>query len=143
MKKLLALILLLISIVASAQDYEQAIGVRAGYSGGLSYRKFFSARYGGEIIAQYNRNGFQLAGLAEYQSAPFNEDRLYLFYGGGVHTGNWNGQFALGLTAIGGIEYVLRDLPLSISLDWKPMFNIIRTTALDPVDFAFTLRYTF
>jgi len=143
MKKVLIFCLLLSSLPLAAQDYEQAIGVRAGYSGGISYRRFINAWYGGEVIAQYNRNGFQLNGLLEYQQAPFRESRLYLFYGGGLHAGNWDGQFAFGLTGIAGMEYIIRDLPLSVSLDWKPMFNIFKVTALDPFDFAFSLRYTF
>ena len=141
MKKLI--ILFFFSALTYAQEYEQAIGVRAGYSGGLSYRRFINAWYGGEIIAQYNRNGFQLTGLIESQQAPFKADRLYLYYGGGLYAGNWDDYFALGITAIGGIEYVILNLPLSVSADWKPMLNLFKNFAVDPFDFAFTLRYTF
>jgi len=143
MKKILLILMLFIGTTVAAQDYEQAIGIRAGYSGGISYKRFFNAWYSGEVLVQYNRNGFQLTGLAERQDAVFNTDRLYLYYGGGVYTGNWNGLFALGLTGICGVEYVLRDLPLAFSLDYKPMLNIIRVTTFDPFDFALGLKYTF
>ncbi|MFZ5941193.1 MAG: hypothetical protein ACOYXB_11535 [Bacteroidota bacterium] len=142
-KTLLFLLLIFATTVAYAQEYEQAVGIRAGYSGGISYRKFFNAWYGGEVIAQYNRNGFQVAGLAEWQTAPFKVDRLCLFSGGGIYAGNWDGQFAFGITAVAGIEYVLRDLPLAVSFDYKPMLNLGKVLALDPFDFAFSLRYTF
>jgi hypothetical protein len=63
--------------------------------------------------------------------------------GGGAFGGNWGGEFSLGLAAIGGIEYMVRDLPLNFSLDWKPMLNLYRLLEYDLLDFGISIRYRF
>ena len=128
----------------SAQPYEHSAGIRAGYSSGISYKGFFRYKMTAiEADALYNRHGFNLTGLYEYHMEPFRNDRWIVYVGGGAFGGNWEGEFSLGLAAAGGIEYIIRDLPINLSLDWKPMLNLIQVMEADFLDFGLSIRYRF
>lgn len=136
--------LCLLTAGLSAQPYEHAGGVRAGYSSGLTYKGFFRYKMTAvEADLLYNRHGFNLTGLYEYHMEPFRNDRWIVYVGGGAFGGDWEGAFSLGLTAIGGIEYIIRDLPINLSLDWKPMLNLIQVMEADFLDFGLSIRYRF
>jgi hypothetical protein len=128
----------------SAQPYEHSVGVRAGYSSGIVYKAFFRHRMtaieGGLL---YNRHGFNLTALGEYHPEVFRNKRILVYVGGGVFGGQWDDEFSLGIAGVAGIEYVLRDLPLSFSADWKPMLNLIEDFEPDWLDFGVSIRYHF
>ena len=132
------------SMLLSAQPYEHSVGVRAGYSSGIVYKAFFRHRptaiEGGLL---YNRHGFSLNALAEYHPELFRNKRILVYVGGGAFGGSWEDDFSLGLAGVAGIEYILRDLPLSFSADWKPMLNLYRNFEYDLVDFGVSIRYHF
>ena len=79
------------------------------------------------------------------------------FYGGGAHLGSWNsgsnnpywagnnykGSTILGIDGIIGLDYVLEDLPLNFSLDFKPAINLINGGGFWGDDFALSVRYIF
>lgn len=132
------------SLCISAQPYEHSVGVRAGYSSGISYKGFFRHRMAAvEASILYNRHGFNVNALYEYHLEPFRNKRLLVYLGGGAFGGGWDEELSLGIAGIAGIEYTLRDLPLNFSLDWKPMLNIYRNFQEDLVDFGVSVRYRF
>ncbi|MDD3716303.1 MAG: hypothetical protein PHT46_04265, partial [Candidatus Marinimicrobia bacterium] len=58
----------------------------------------------------------------------------------------WTNAFALGIDGIAGVEYdfeSLINLPVKLSLDYKPAFDIIGGWAGSFGDIAFTARYSF
>lgn len=127
-----------------AQPYMHSVGVRAGYSSGVTYKAFRLHRMGayeGSIL--YNRHGFNLSALYEHHLEPFRNERFLVFAGGGAFGGDWNEEFSLGIMGVVGIEYNIRDIPLNLAVDWRPMFNIIQITELDLLDFGFSIRYRF
>lgn len=147
MKRILYVLPIVLNIFITdlyAQPYEHSGGIRAGYSSGLSYKGFFRYQMAAiEADILYNRHGFNLTGIYAYHMEPFRNDRWIVFVGGGAFGGEWDGEFSLGLTVAGGIEYVIRDLPLNISLDWKPMLNLYKVTEADFLDFGLSIRYRF
>ena len=127
-----------------AQPYMHSVGVRAGYSSGVTYKAFRLHRMGayeGSIL--YNRHGFNLSALYEHHLEPVRNERFLVFAGGGAFGGDWNEEFSLGIIGVVGIEYTIRDIPLNLAVDWRPMFNIIQSTELDLLDFGFSIRYRF
>ena len=146
-KFLFAVLFLMIcgsSMFLSAQPYEHSVGVRAGYSSGISYKGFLLHRMSAiEASILYNRHGFGLNALYEYHLEPFRNKRLLVYLGGGAFGGSWNEEFSLGIAGLAGIEYTLRDLPLNFSADWKPMLNIYRDFEHDLLDFGVSIRYRF
>jgi hypothetical protein len=128
----------------SAQPYEHSGGVRAGYSSGITYKGFFRYQMSAiEADLLYNRHGFNLTAMYLYHMEPFRSKRWLAFVGGGAFGGDWNEAFSIGLTASVGLEYVIRDLPLNLSLDWKPMANLYREMEADFLDFGVSIRYRF
>ncbi len=127
-----------------AQPYNHTAGIRAGYSSGISYKGFrLHQMWAIEADILFNRNGFNLSALYEYHLKPFKNKRALIYLGGGPFGGDWKEEFSLGVAAVAGIEYTLRDQPLNFSLDWKPMLNIYAIFEPDLLDFGLSIRYRF
>ena len=128
-----------------AQPYKHAAGIRAGYSSGISYKGFRLHRMSAfEVDFLYNKHGFNLGALYEYHLEPFRKStRTFIYFGGGVFGGDWDEEFSIGVAAVTGIEYTLRDIPLNFSFDWKPMLNIYAVLEPDWLDFGLSIRYRF
>ena len=149
--KLLLLAAILVSIhqlKLSAQPYMHSGGIRAGYSSGIGYKGFLLHRMSAfEVDFLYNRHGLNVGALYEYHLEPFQKNsRTFIYLGGGVCGGDWEEEFFMGLSAIGGIEYTLRDLPLNFSFDWKPAVNLFAVSepdSYDWYDFGLSIRYRF
>jgi len=129
----------------SAQPYMHSAGISAGYSSGISYKGFRLHRMSAfEVDFLYNKHGFNLGALYEYHLEPFKKNtRTFVYLGGGPFGGNWDEEFSIGVAAVAGIEYTLRDLPLNFSLDWKPMLNVYAVFEPDWLDFGLSIRYRF
>lgn len=129
----------------SAQPYMHSVGVRAGYSSGISYKGFRLHRMSAfEVDLLYNRHGLNLGALYQYHLEPFKKNtRTFVYLGGGVFGGEWDEEFSLGISAVAGMEYNLRDLPLNFSIDWKPMLNLYAVFEPDFLDFGLSIRYRF
>ncbi len=143
MKPATFIIILLICMLngaLSAQPYNNAVGVRAGFSTGLIYRHFLDDEQAIEALAMYNKFGFQATGLYEFQFNPYPKQRLQYMTGAGIFSGNWDSEFSAGATLMAGAEYIFRDVPLSIGLDWKPMMNFYRNFGYTLLDFGLTVR---
>ena len=128
-----------------AQPYKHSVGIRAGYSSGISYKGFRLHRMSAfEVDFLYNKHGLNLGVLYEYHLEPFKKStRTFIYLGGGAFGGQWDEEFSLGVAEVAGIEYTLRDLPLNFSLDWKPMLNIYAVFEPDWLDFGLSIRYRF
>ncbi len=140
----ISLVLAIASISSSmaAQPYAHSAGVRAGYSSGLTYKGFLThqmAAIEGDFL--YNNHGFNVTALLEHHIEIFRNERSMVYMGGGAFGGSWDEEFSIGVAAIGGIEYTLRDIPLNFSLDWKPMLNIFADFEFDFLDFGVSIRY--
>ncbi len=158
MKKfiLISLIFVASSFALNAQDYRTAIGFRGGTSQGLSVKHFISYENAIEGIVCTRWRGLMIIGLYEIVNPAFNVYGLNWYYGGGAHIGFWNdtyynlpwanddhyGNYAvLGVDAIIGIEYTFIDVPINISVDWKPAMNFFGYTGLWGDAGAVTVRY--
>lgn len=124
----------------SAQPYEHAVGIKAGYSSGIVY-KFFPDR-GGAVEGQalYNKHGFQFTALYGHHFTPYAKRRLYYYAGFGPYAGDWNEAFALGAAICIGSEFVFRQAPLSLGLEWKPMINLYKSFGYAIPDIAMTVK---
>lgn len=142
MKHLILLLILLGFTMkpANSQAYVNAAGIKAGYSSGLVFKHFIYRDAALEAQALYNAKGFQLSMLYEYHYSPHPKERLQYFAGGGIHTGNWDGEFALGAAMILGSEFVFRKAPLMLGLEWKPMANIYKETGFALPDIALAAK---
>lgn len=137
MKKVLVTILfssILLTLSTSAQNYDNAVGLRLGWGLGGSIKHFFDESKAVEGIVQIGgvyTNYTQITGLFQIHK-PLDEvtPGLQWYFGGGGFVGFFSGVFSTYSTRIGiagniGLDYAFEDLPLNISLDWVPGIAII------------------
>lgn len=152
MKRTLILLAFLMSIIAGAQSYNHALGLRGGFNNGLTYRYYNSQSHAYEFILSPRWGGFSLTGLIEHFRPLGNEPGLSWFYGYGMHVGTYasgrrnvppaNDNLLLGVDGIIGIDYKFQGVPLNISLDAKPELNIV-PYFWDLINFNLSFRFTF
>ncbi|SDH77796.1 hypothetical protein ACRQ5D_04490 [Mucilaginibacter sp. P25] len=164
MKKLTYLLLfsvffLLISKNSQAQDYKTAVGLKFGaYEVGPSVKYFMDKGTALEGILGIRDHGAVLTGLYELNQQAFNVDKLSFYYGFGGHLGSvgngyykrfggddeyYNGKHILiGADAVIGLEYVIPNAPIAISLDLNPRLELARGPFFDIAP-GLGLKYTF
>jgi hypothetical protein len=138
MKRILITLGLVVCIVgfAEAQEYKTALGIRAGFSSGLTIKHFKNHNAAFEGLLTTRWEGFDFTGLYEIHNQAFDVDHLYWYYGGGAHIGFYNGnnvtwgRAGAGYTVIGidgilGIEYTFSEIPVNLGIDWKPAINFV------------------
>lgn len=140
-------------------QYNTGIGIRGALGPGLTIKHHIEPDVAIEGILSSWYRGVVVTGLYEQHFPALGVDNLRWYLGGGAHVGFWtasngrpvnnpwfaegNGGVAVGLDAIGGIEYTIPDLPINISADWKPGFNLIGYTGFWVSDAALSVRYVF
>lgn len=137
------IVILSVTLSMSAQPYKYALGVKAGYSSGFMAKYISNDDLFLEGEALFNQHGFQFTGASGYQFTPYDKKRLYYYFGGGLHSGNWEDEFSFGIAAIAGAEFVFREIPLTIGAEWKPMINLFKVFDYTIPDIGLAVRITF
>ncbi len=134
---------------------DNTIGVRLGLGSGVTFQHFFSDHSAMEFIAHQRYGGVALTGLYEMHNQMFDVKGLKWYWGAGAHVGVYSlsskvhegassgDLLAAGVDAIAGLEYFFRGLPLQMSADWKPAFNLLGTRYVEWSAGAISLRYRF
>lgn len=156
MKKNLMAVIVMIFIVtySNAQDYNTGIGLRGGLSNGITIKHFIGEKSAIEGILTSRWQGFNITGLYEIHNQAFGVNRLNWYYGVGGHIGFWNGNNVkwsdddndytiVGVDGILGLEYSFNEIPINLSVDWKPAFNIIGYSGFWGDEGAISIRYIF
>ena len=160
MKKLMCSFLLIAAIcfasTVSAQDYKTALGVRLSSSqamvnNSISLKHFLNERTAVEALFSFG-DPLALGALVEIHK-PLSTSGVQWFYGGGgylsfvktydpqnVKTGT---DVNFGAMGVIGLDYKFVNLPLNLSLDWKPELNIVGDINFEPAAVGFTARFTF
>lgn len=137
--------------------YQNAIGIRLGLAPGLTIKHSLGGDAAIEGIFSSRWRGFLAIGLYEIHFPALGVDNLRWYIGGGGHVGVWtynnrnhnnpwfenDGGIAIGLDAIGGLEYTIPDVPINFSIDWKPGFNLIGYTGFWTDGGGLSVRYCF
>lgn len=134
-----------------AQYYDQTVGVRAGTSIELSYKRFFfytpKPQQALEILAGFQidegvffpgilydhprNNGYVLESLWVFHLDIGFDTNFSAYAGAGGYLGAYteigkNAFFGGGFTAVLGMEYTFSHAPVSVGLDWKPILGYPR-----------------
>ena len=148
---LLAITLTGFAINTSAQNdvtgpaYRLGLGVRLSNSSptlnnSITGKYFVTDRSAVEGIISFGSR-FGLGALLEIHK-PTNIEGLKWFYGAGGYVGFESGDTYLGPTGILGIDYKFTNVPINLSLDWKPELDIIPDINFVPDAFAMSVRFT-
>ena len=125
-------------------DYRFALGVRLSNStptlnNSITGKYFVTDRNAVEGIISFGSR-FGIGGLLEIHK-PTNVDGLRWFYGAGAYVGFENSKTYLGPTGILGIDYKFPNVPINLSVDWKPELDFIPDINFVPDAFAFSVRF--
>ena len=141
---------------ATAQDYKTAIGVRLSSSqaivnNSISIKHFLNENTALEGLFSFG-DPLALGALIE-KHQPVGASGIKWFYGGGGYIGfvktydpnkdrnETNVHF--GAQGILGLDYKFANIPLNLSLDWKPELNLVSDINFEPAAVGFTARFTF
>jgi hypothetical protein len=153
MKKTLLLLfisafLLLVQQKANAQSYNYAVGLKfSGYENGISGKYFLNQGTALEGVLGFRNHGLVLTGLYEIHQTAFNLPDLKFYYGFGAHlgavgSGNYqrygsddeyynSSSILLGADGVLGLEYVIPESPIAISVDLNPRLELARGPFFD------------
>lgn len=137
-----------------AQDYNTGIGLRGGWFNGVTVKHFIGDNKALEGIVSTRWSGLNVTLLYEIHNNAFGVDRLNWYYGGGGHIGFWDGKnvkwssknqpyTVIGIDGILGLEYNFKEIPINLSLDWKPSLNLIGYYGFWGDGGAFSIRFIF
>jgi hypothetical protein len=160
MKKLVFALVFLAGISFSnrsdAQDYKTGLGVRLSSSSAMvnnsvSIKHFINEKTAIEGLLSFG-DPLALGALVEFHK-PLAAAGLTYFYGAGgylafVKTYNPTKQKNetepnIGAQGVIGLDYKFTNIPLNLSLDWKPELNIVTDINFEPAAIGFTARFTF
>ncbi len=160
MKKFLFSLLLTAGIAAlntvNAQDYKTALGVRlssasAAVNNSISIKQFISDKTAIEGLFSFG-DPLALGVLLEFHK-PLTPAGMTWYYGAGgylsfIKTYNPTKQKNetdpnFGAQGVLGLDYKFSNIPLNISLDWKPELNIVSDINFEPAAIGFSARFTF
>ena len=144
MNKLFKLIagLMILASVVSAQE----IGVRWGEvtGGNVAIDAVFSmgqfSRTHADVSFGNNIVGIDL--LWDFLYKPLSGEAFRWYAGAGPFAG-FGDVFILGVVGELGLEYKFNNVPISISGDWRPSFQLIDNTNFDAGGFGLNVRYVF
>lgn len=141
---------------SSSSVYKTAIGVRAGGTSGLTFKRFISSQNAIEVIVWGNRNWLGITGLYEFYKPAFNTAGLNWYYGVGAHVNFYDNSWGwsknqynenvigLGVDGIAGIEYKIKPIPIALSLDLKPNIEVYTNGNLGwHLDPGFGIKFAF
>lgn len=151
--------LLLAGNRANAQDYKWAAGLKfGGYENGISGKYFMQSNVALEGILGFRNHGVVITGLYEIHQPAFNVDKLKFYYGFGAHLGSvgsgpyrrFNGDdriytdagLLLGADGVLGLEFVIPQSPIAVSLDLNPRVELARGPFFDIAP-GLGVKYTF
>ncbi|WP_462266527.1 hypothetical protein [Mucilaginibacter sp.] len=137
---LIIAVFLLVAGHASAQ-YRVAAGLKfGGYENGLTGKYFLDDRAALEGVLGFRSHGLAITGLYEIHQTAFNVKDLKFYYGGGAHVGavgsgsyrRYNGDdydyhnstILLGADGVIGLEYLIPNSPIGVSLDLNPRIEL-------------------
>ncbi len=143
-----------LTVTSAGQDYKTSLGLRAGWPYGLTVKHFINKKNAVEGILASNWGGLVVTGLYENEHWTGEYPGLNWFWGIGAHAGFWDSDqnphiidtyvgSVLGIDGIAGLEYTFDEIPLNLSLDLLPSFNLTGDPGWGGIYGAVSIRYVF
>ncbi|MEN9569962.1 MAG: hypothetical protein RL172_1193 [Bacteroidota bacterium] len=137
----------LASLSASAQSYSKALGLRLGpnsaaVTAGFTGKYFLNERTAVEGIIGIN-DGLGICALYQIHFPIAAVNNLQWFAGPGAYVAFRNSTTMVGAAGIVGLDYKFEELPINLTLDWKPELNLLSKIAFESSGLGLSVRYTF
>ncbi len=140
------------SLTASAQSYENAVGVRIGSYNGVNFKTFLNTNKALDLNLAVRSNDnfkrFILTGLYEVHNPIGGAPGLLWYYGGGGSVGSYkvrnsDGELFLSADGVLGLDYKFDGVPLNLAVDWRPRLELTPDTNFGTGDVGLAIRLTF
>ena len=162
-------VILLASVtgLSQAQTYKFAAGVTGGFVLGLTTKNFISKKGAIELFLVSKYKGLVLGSLFTNHWDAFPDKRYRIFFGGGLHSGFFDGAtyrnrtsavdvfkglslnlsnyqlvYNLGMDIAIGIELNVNEYPFTLAVGYKPYFDLLSSDSKISEGFI-TVRYIF
>jgi hypothetical protein len=159
MKKILFSIIFLLGIfAASAQNktaasltYKSAFGVTIWNGGGLTLKTFIREdKHALEFTGFFRSLGARIGGAYEIHGNLNTEGNLKWYVGPALYVGLYNkfdnkaydGTY-IGVGGVVGFDYKFVELPINLSIDWRPAYEAARGNNFFSNYGGLAVRYTF
>ena len=148
MKRFLIAVIALVAFASVSYAQPRALGVRGGYGVELSYQHGISGNFI-EADLGWAPKEFNLVAIYDF---VFASAGYFNFYAGpGVRVGSFETSnnvtgLNLGISAQIGAEFVIPDVPINLSLDWRPVVNFFgegKQRGFNGMYLALGVRYRF
>ena len=136
------------SVQAQSTTSANMLGIRisskdAAVNNSITYKRFFNSNVAVEGLLSFGDPVALGVLLEKYK--PFNAGStsgLTWFYGAGAYVG-FSGGRNFGAQGIVGLDFVFPNLPVNLSLDWKPELNFTKQFSFEPSAVGFSARFVF
>lgn len=133
------------SATAQAQDYRFGLGIRLSnnsptINNSVTGKYFITERSAVEGLVSFGSR-FGLGALLEIHK-PFSTPGLSWFWGGGGYVGFQDNDTYFGPQGVLGLDYKFNNVPINLSVDWKPELDILPSINFVPDAFALSVRFT-
>lgn len=137
--------IILYALPGRAQDYRLGIGVRLSnstptLSNSITGKYFVTDRSAIEGIVSFGSR-FGVGALIGIHK-PFSVEGLSWMYGAGAYIGFEEHRTYAGPTGMLGLDYKFTNVPINLSLDWKPELDISPEIHFIPDAVALSVRFT-
>lgn len=148
MKKILILFVIISGITTiqeiSAQEYKMGLGIRlstaqAVVNNSVSFKYFLTETNALEGLLSFDP--FALGALYEVHR-PLGAAGFQWLYGGGAYVA-FSGESNFGVHGIVGLDYKFQNIPLNLTLDWKPELNFVQDIFFEPAAIGLSIRFAF
>ena len=141
MKKIIAIAVAILCFAAVASAQPKALGIRATYGAELSYQHNSGPGFWEFDLGLFDKL-LDVVCVYDFNIAPIGPFNLYA--GPGAFVATWPGAETLAAGLVGqiGLEYTF-NVPLQISLDWRPCFSFVNGFVPNYYGAALGLRYAF
>jgi hypothetical protein len=141
-KALLLLSFLSLGYTASAQE----LGIRVGdvLGNNVAVDALFSLGEFSRVHADlsFGNDGVGIEALYDFFYRPLGAEAFNWYIGAGPSM-RIDDPFYLGFSGEIGLDYHFVEVPLSLSLDWRPTFWLIEETDIRAGGFGLNVRYVF
>ncbi|MBP6687022.1 MAG: hypothetical protein KA160_04115 [Lacibacter sp.] len=139
-------VLLIVAVNCSFAQYRHQAGVRLGsadqvVSTGFTYRYHFNNGKAIEAIVNL-RDPISVGALYEIFKPIAAVPNLQWYYGGGAFVG-FTGFDNFGIAGIAGVDYQFNEVPINLSIDWKPELTLIEGVQFRASTVAVSVRFSF
>jgi len=147
MKKYIAIsviILLLMGQKSSAQEYKMGLGVRlsssaATVNNSVSFKYFLNENSALEGLLSFDP---ATVGVLYEFHRPLGAPGFQWFFGGGGYVA-FSGDNVVGGMGVIGLDYKFQNIPLNLSLDWKPELNLVKDISFEAAAIGLSIRFAF